>query len=80
MKDWFSFPAYNEKVVLFLRQPNVEELLRERSSEFCSNSGLKDKIAKISTRGVEMLERLSNDIELTCLLRFVAMMYCLFLI
>ncbi|CAG5134538.1 unnamed protein product [Candidula unifasciata] len=60
--------AYNEKVVLFLRQPNVDELLRDRCPQFASSSSLRDKIAKISARGVEMLERYSNDIDLTLLL------------
>ncbi|BFZ01841.1 hypothetical protein BsWGS_04881 [Bradybaena similaris] len=60
--------AYNEKVVLFLRQPNVDELLRDRCPQYASSSSLRDKIAKISARGVEMLERYSNDIDLTLLL------------
>ncbi|XP_005106125.1 E3 ubiquitin-protein ligase HECW2 [Aplysia californica] len=60
--------AYNEKVVLFLRQPNIEEMLHDRCPQYTSSSGLRDKINKISVRGVDMLERLSNDIELTLML------------
>ncbi|GFO08495.1 E3 ubiquitin-protein ligase hecw2 [Plakobranchus ocellatus] len=60
--------AYNEKVVLFLRQPNIDEVLRDRSSQFASSSGLREKVTKIAARGVDMLERFSNDIELTILL------------
>ncbi|CAL1525973.1 unnamed protein product [Lymnaea stagnalis] len=60
--------AYNEKVVLFLRQPNVDEILRERCPQYASSSSLREKVNKVAARGVEMLERFSNDIDLTLLL------------
>ncbi|GFR91760.1 E3 ubiquitin-protein ligase HECW2, partial [Elysia marginata] len=60
--------AYNEKVVLFLQQPNIERLLREKCPQFSSSSGLREKVTKIASRGVDMLERFSNDIDLTLLL------------
>ncbi|RUS75276.1 hypothetical protein EGW08_016968 [Elysia chlorotica] len=60
--------AYNEKVVLFLQQPNIERLLRERCPQFSSSSSLREKVTKIASRGVDMLERFSNDIDLTILL------------
>ncbi|XP_041366585.1 E3 ubiquitin-protein ligase HECW2-like isoform X2 [Gigantopelta aegis] len=60
--------AYNEKVVLFLRQANVDEILKERFPQYSSNNLLKDKIHKIRSHGTEALDRLSNDIDLTILL------------
>ncbi|KAH9520087.1 E3 ubiquitin-protein ligase HW2 [Bulinus truncatus] len=60
--------AYNEKVVLFLRQPRIDDLLRDKSSQYASSSSLREKVGKIAARGVDMLERFSNDIELTILL------------
>lgn len=69
-KVLFFFSAYNEKVVIFLRQLNVDELLRDRCPQYASSSSLREKISKISSRGVDMLERYSNDIDLTLLLRY----------
>eukprot|EP00106_Octopus_bimaculoides_P007087 XP_014774529.1 PREDICTED: mediator of DNA damage checkpoint protein 1-like [Octopus bimaculoides] len=60
--------AYNDKVVAFLRQPNISEVLKEKQSCYASNSSLRDKINKIRSEGTEALDRLSNDIELTILL------------
>lgn len=62
-------PAYNEKVVLFLRQARIDEILRDKSPQYASSSSLREKVTKIASRGVDMLERFSNDIELTILLR-----------
>ncbi|XP_077977948.1 E3 ubiquitin-protein ligase HECW2-like [Glandiceps talaboti] len=60
--------AYNEKVVAFLRQPNILDILRERQSALGSNTLLKNKINQIRIEGVDMLDRLSNDIDLIILL------------
>lgn len=61
--------AYNEKVILFLRQPNVDELLKEKEIKYSSNSALKDKVHKIVARGTEALDRYCNDLDLIMLLR-----------
>ena len=63
------FPAYNDKVVLFLRQPNITDVLKERQPGIVTNNTLKGKIQAIRTDGIEALERLSNDMDLIILLR-----------
>lgn len=60
--------AYNEKVVAFLRQPNILEILRERHGTNCSRS-LREKINSIRVEGTAALERLGHDLQLTILLR-----------
>ncbi|KAK7508593.1 hypothetical protein BaRGS_00000159 [Batillaria attramentaria] len=60
--------AYNEKVVLFLRQPNIDDLLKEKVVQYSSNSALREKVHKIILRGTEVLDRLSNDMDLILLL------------
>lgn len=60
--------AYNEKVVAFLRQPNILEILRERHGTNCSRS-LREKINAIRVEGTSALERLGHDLQLTILLR-----------
>lgn len=60
--------AYNEKVVAFLRQPNILEILRERHGTNCSR-GLREKINSIRVEGTAALERLGHDLQLTILLR-----------
>ncbi|XP_006824928.1 E3 ubiquitin-protein ligase HECW2-like [Saccoglossus kowalevskii] len=60
--------AYNEKVVAFLRQPNIMDILKERQSALSSNIVLKDKLNHIRIDGTEALERFSNDIDLIILL------------
>lgn len=60
--------AYNEKVVAFLRQPNILEILRERHGTNCSRS-LREKINAIRVEGTAALERLGHDLQLTILLR-----------
>lgn len=37
--------AYNDKVVAFLRQPNIIDILRERHSQLHTNQPLKDKVS-----------------------------------
>ncbi|XP_074659539.1 E3 ubiquitin-protein ligase HECW2-like [Tubulanus polymorphus] len=60
--------AYNEKVIAFLQQQNINEILQERHSGFKSNMSLKHKIHALRQEGVDGLERLCNDIDLTILL------------
>ncbi|XP_071812408.1 E3 ubiquitin-protein ligase HECW2-like isoform X3 [Apostichopus japonicus] len=60
--------AYNEKVVAFLKQPNILNILAERQPTLEANQPLKEKITTIRQEGVECLERLSNDFELNLLL------------
>ncbi|XP_071479758.1 E3 ubiquitin-protein ligase HECW2-like, partial [Diadema antillarum] len=60
--------AYNEKVVAFLRQPNIMDILIERQPALGNNQKLKDKLIQIRTEGIEALENLSNDMELIMLL------------
>ncbi|XP_060597868.1 E3 ubiquitin-protein ligase HECW2-like isoform X3 [Ruditapes philippinarum] len=60
--------AYNDKVVLFLRQPNIQELLKEKYPLYATSSPLKDKVHKIATGGTEALDKMSNDLPLTIML------------
>ncbi|XP_055959261.1 E3 ubiquitin-protein ligase HECW2 [Patella vulgata] len=60
--------AYNEKVVLFLRQTEIDDVIKEKFSSYSSNSSLRDKVHKIRNHGTEALDRLCNDIDLTILL------------
>lgn len=55
--------------MLFLRQPNVDELLKEKVCHYSANTALREKVHKIISRGTEVLDRLSNDIDLILLLR-----------
>lgn len=59
--------AYNEKVVAFLRQPNILEILKERHGS--TSRSLREKINAIRVEGTTALERLSHDLQLTILLR-----------
>jgi len=60
--------AYNDKVVAFLQQPNIIDILSERRTAIKNNSSLRDRIFTIRSEGVEALHRFSNDIELIMLL------------
>lgn len=60
--------AYNDKVVAFLQQPNILDILSERRSTIKNNSSLRDRIFTIRSEGVEALRRFSNDVELILLL------------
>ncbi|XP_033639342.1 E3 ubiquitin-protein ligase HECW2-like isoform X3 [Asterias rubens] len=60
--------AYNEKVVAFLRQPNIIDILKERQEDLSTNTKLRDKIHLIRQEGISALQRLSNDVELIMLL------------
>ncbi|CAH0604942.1 unnamed protein product [Chrysodeixis includens] len=58
--------AYNDKVVAFLRQPNIMSILRER----CGGCGgaLREKVNSVRVEGAPALSRYQNDVQLTCLL------------
>ncbi|XP_076149327.1 E3 ubiquitin-protein ligase HECW1 [Alosa pseudoharengus] len=60
--------AYNDKIVAFLRQPNIFEVLQERQPSFARNHSLKEKVHHIRTEGTQRLEKLSCDADLVMLL------------
>ncbi|XP_046704403.1 E3 ubiquitin-protein ligase HECW1 isoform X6 [Silurus meridionalis] len=60
--------AYNEKIVAFLRQPNILESLQERQPSLARNHTLREKIHYIRTEGAQGLEKLSCDADLVMLL------------
>ncbi|XP_046390125.1 E3 ubiquitin-protein ligase HECW2-like [Ischnura elegans] len=60
--------AYNEKVVAFLRQPNIMDILRERQPAVGSRQVLRDKVNAVRVEGTAALDRLSDDVDLTILL------------
>lgn len=61
--------AYNDKVVAFLRQPNILEILKERHGSNTCSRNLREKINAIRVEGCSALERLGHDLQLTLLLR-----------
>uniref|UniRef100_A0A8C5QWP6 HECT-type E3 ubiquitin transferase n=1 Tax=Leptobrachium leishanense TaxID=445787 RepID=A0A8C5QWP6_9ANUR len=60
--------GYNEKIVAFLRQPNIFEILQERQHELSRNHALREKIQFIRAEGPSGLVRLSGDADLVILL------------
>ncbi|XP_035383719.1 E3 ubiquitin-protein ligase HECW1 [Electrophorus electricus] len=60
--------AYNDKIVAFLRQPNIFEVLQERQPSLARNHSLKEKVHHIRTEGNSRLEKLSCDADLVMLL------------
>lgn len=60
--------AYNDKVVAFIRQPNIFEVLKERWPQISSSQNLKDKVNLIRADGVSALTRLSHDVDLTIMI------------
>uniref|UniRef100_A0A3B4B0M4 HECT-type E3 ubiquitin transferase n=1 Tax=Periophthalmus magnuspinnatus TaxID=409849 RepID=A0A3B4B0M4_9GOBI len=60
--------AYNDKIVAFLRQPNIFEILQERQPDLSRNHSLREKVQLIRTDGVSGLARLSGDADLVMLL------------
>ncbi|GFV83787.1 e3 ubiquitin-protein ligase HECW1 [Trichonephila clavipes] len=60
--------AYNDKVVAFLRQPNILDILKERHPIIGSNQPLRDKVNAVRADGTAAIERFSHDIDLTILL------------
>ena len=64
--------AYNDRVVAFLRQPNIFHILKEKNDASISNyKNLKEKVVAIRQEGTAALNRLSHDVELTLILRYV---------
>ncbi|XP_045475595.1 E3 ubiquitin-protein ligase HECW2-like isoform X3 [Harmonia axyridis] len=60
--------AYNDKVVAFLRQPNILDILRERHPPIGTSPTLRDKVNAVRVEGTAALDRLSHDVHLTILL------------
>ncbi|KAF6730462.1 E3 ubiquitin-protein ligase HECW2 [Oryzias melastigma] len=60
--------AYNEKIVAFLRQGNIFEILQERQPDLCRNHVLREKVQLIRSDGAPSLSRLSGDADLVMLL------------
>jgi len=54
---------------MFIRQPNIQDVLKDKYPHYVSSSPLKDKVHKISTGGTEALDKMSNDLSLTMMLR-----------
>lgn len=64
----FFLAAYNQKVVLFLRQPNILQVLQHKYPLLKKNEGLRNKINAIIADGTHALKKYRNHIELTILL------------
>lgn len=62
--------AYNDKVVAFLRQPNIMDILRERHPQVATSPALRDKVNAVRVDGTQALNTFSHDIQLTILLRY----------
>ncbi|XP_076159342.1 E3 ubiquitin-protein ligase HECW2 isoform X2 [Alosa pseudoharengus] len=60
--------AYNDKIVAFLRQPNIFDILQERQPELIRNHSLREKVQFIRNEGASGLARLSSDADLVILL------------
>uniref|UniRef100_A0A8C2GBP2 HECT-type E3 ubiquitin transferase n=1 Tax=Cyprinus carpio TaxID=7962 RepID=A0A8C2GBP2_CYPCA len=60
--------AYNDKIVAFLRQPNILELLQDRQPSLARDHTLREKIHYIRTEGPQGVEKLSCDADLVMLL------------
>ncbi|KAM9333475.1 E3 ubiquitin-protein ligase HECW1 [Pholidichthys leucotaenia] len=63
-----SAPSYNDKIVAFLRQPNIFDMLQERQPSLNRNHALREKIHYIRTEGTQGVEKLSCDADLVILL------------
>lgn len=61
--------AYNDKVVAFLRQPNIMDILKERHSALGQNIALREKVNTIRVEGTTALQRMGHDVPLALLLR-----------
>lgn len=62
--------AYNEKVVGFLRQPNIAHILKERYPDFNRNSRLRDTVNRVRVEGTQALDILVGEdlVDLTIVL------------
>uniref|UniRef100_A0A8C3G892 HECT-type E3 ubiquitin transferase n=1 Tax=Cyclopterus lumpus TaxID=8103 RepID=A0A8C3G892_CYCLU len=63
-----SAPSYNDKIVAFLRQPNIFDMLQERQPSLSRNHALREKIHYLRTEGTQGVEKLSCDADLVILL------------
>ncbi|XP_077479850.1 E3 ubiquitin-protein ligase HECW1-like isoform X1 [Stigmatopora argus] len=61
-------PSYNDKIVAFLRQPNIFDMLQERQPNLNRNYALREKIHYIRSEGSQGVEKLSCDADLVILL------------
>ncbi|XP_039983222.1 E3 ubiquitin-protein ligase HECW1 [Xiphias gladius] len=61
-------PSYNDKIVAFLRQSNIFDMLQERQPSLSRNHALREKIHYIRTEGTQGVEKLSCDADLVILL------------
>ncbi|XP_027881615.1 E3 ubiquitin-protein ligase HECW1 isoform X2 [Xiphophorus couchianus] len=60
--------SYNDKIVAFLRQPNIFDMLQERQPSLSRNHALREKVHYIRTEGTQGVEKLSCDADLVILL------------
>uniref|UniRef100_A0A146KYN5 HECT-type E3 ubiquitin transferase n=2 Tax=Lygus hesperus TaxID=30085 RepID=A0A146KYN5_LYGHE len=60
--------AYNDKVVAFLRQPNIMDILRERHPPIATCQSLRDKVNWVRVEGTAALQTSGHDVDLTILL------------
>ncbi|KAG7455422.1 hypothetical protein MATL_G00256570 [Megalops atlanticus] len=60
--------TYNDRIVAFLRQSNIFELLQERQPSLSRNHALRQKVHYIRTEGAHGVEKLSCDADLVMLL------------
>ncbi|KAM4718421.1 LOW QUALITY PROTEIN: E3 ubiquitin-protein ligase HECW1-like [Anableps anableps] len=60
--------SYNDKIVAFLRQPNIFDMLQERQPSLSRNHTLREKVRYIRTEGTQGVEKLSCDADLVILL------------
>lgn len=61
--------SYEERIVNFLKQPNVFDLIKaKRSASGLLNSSLRDKINQIKKGGVGALKKYSHDVNLTMII------------
>ncbi|XP_014211450.1 E3 ubiquitin-protein ligase HECW2 isoform X2 [Copidosoma floridanum] len=60
--------AYNDKVVAFLRQPNIMDILKERHAGLGQNVALREKVNAVRIEGTAALQRLGHDVPLALLL------------
>ncbi|XP_061661076.1 E3 ubiquitin-protein ligase HECW1 isoform X2 [Syngnathoides biaculeatus] len=61
-------PSYNDKIVAFLRQPNIFDMLQERQPNLNKNYALREKIHYVRSEGTQGVEKLSCDADLVILL------------
>lgn len=60
--------AYNDKVVAWLRQQNIFDILRERKPDIAGNSNLRSRVDEVISNGTRALKKYAHDVEFTILL------------